>query len=97
MEALVARIGRDKLGVSLGLGRRLARGHRVRPRYRLEMELWSAALEGGSPVVPQPVTDVTQYRDWRWAAPSALEEGARAGSLCCRLGAEYAGRCRSGG
>jgi 8-oxo-dGTP pyrophosphatase MutT (NUDIX family) len=32
-----------------------------------------------------PGDPITLYVAWRWATPEALEEGARRGSLCCRL------------
>ena len=92
VEDLVARIGRDKLGVDLLPGRRLEAGAAERAGHRLEMELWSASIEAGSPRVPQPVPGVTQYEEWRWSEPRDLETGARAGSLCCRLASRVAGR-----
>ncbi len=46
LEELVGRIGRDKLGVSLKPKQKLATGTQDRERYRLEMELWEAEMEG---------------------------------------------------
>ena len=43
---LIARIGRDKLGVTLIPLRRIAAGVQERPSYRLEMELWEVLMEG---------------------------------------------------
>jgi ADP-ribose pyrophosphatase YjhB (NUDIX family) len=74
LEDLICRIGRDKLGVSLMPKRKLAEGAQDRERYRLEMELWEAEMEG-NPVAPQ----------WQWAKLETLQPGSQHGSLCCRL------------
>jgi ADP-ribose pyrophosphatase YjhB (NUDIX family) len=74
LEDLVARIGRDKLGVTLTATRRLAHGRQQRDRYILEMELWEAEMVG-SPRHPA----------WQWTIADALEPGITQGSLCCRL------------
>lgn len=89
-EALVRRIGRQKLGVVLTPARELASGRAVRPGYMLEMTLWAARIASGTVEVPRPDATVTQYRDWGWRPPEALSPGAARGSLCCRLGLEWA-------
>ncbi len=84
-EALVRRIGREKLGVvaeDLGL---LSDGHLDRTGYRLEMRLHAARIVAGEPRVPQAAPGVTQYSAWDWKPPSELRGGADRGSLCCRL------------
>jgi ADP-ribose pyrophosphatase YjhB (NUDIX family) len=73
-EDLITRIGRDKLGVRLLPISVLSSGSQERSRYRLEMELWEAQMEG-SP----------KYPEWRWATLDLLCPGAAAGSLCCEL------------
>lgn len=84
-EALVRRIGREKLGVETeGLGC-LSEGHVDRPGYRLEMRLHAARIVAGEPCVPQAVPGVTQYSEWDWKPPAELRRGADRGSLCCRL------------
>ncbi len=84
-EALVRRIGREKLGVkTVDLGP-LSDGFVDRDGYRLSMRLHAARIRTGEPRVPQPVSGITQYSDWRWRAPAVLREGAEGGSLCCRL------------
>ncbi|WP_423930267.1 DNA mismatch repair protein MutT [Candidatus Palauibacter sp.] len=84
-DALVRRIGRDKLGVkTVDLGP-LSDGFVDRDGYRLSLRLHAARLVSGEPHVPQPVSGVTQYSDWNWQAPAALRDGAERGSLCCRL------------
>ena len=74
LEDVIKRIGRDKLRVQLTPIRKLASGSQDRPKYRLEMELWEASMEG-SPSYPQ----------WQWASADLLEAGAASGSLCCQL------------
>jgi 8-oxo-dGTP diphosphatase len=74
VEDLIRRIGRDKLGVSLIPHRKLAGGAQDRTRYRLEMELWEAEMEG-TPGVSR----------WQWTTLETLQPGSEQGSLCCRL------------
>jgi ADP-ribose pyrophosphatase YjhB (NUDIX family) len=74
LEDLIARIGRDKLGVLLFPVRRLAAGRQERERYVLEMELWEAEMSG-SPRHPA----------WQWTTGKSLEAGESQGSLCCWL------------
>lgn len=75
---VIARIGREKLGVTLVPLRLLASGTQDRPRYRLEMELWEASMVG-----------TPSYPEWRWALADLLEPGAKAGSLCCELAINF--------
>ena len=72
---VILRIGQQKLGVQLTPIRKLASGTQNRPKYRLEMELWEASMEG-EPTCPE----------WQWAAVDLLRPGMEAGSLCCELG-----------
>src|SRR5262249_18382301 len=71
---VIARVGRDKLGVRLTPIRRLVSGAQDRPGYRLEMELWEASMDG-----------TPACRDWQWASLDLLVSGMEAGSLCCQL------------
>ena len=89
-EALVRRIGRDKLGVETADLGPLSDGCVDRDGYRLSMRLHAARVVSGDPGVPQPVPGVTQYSAWRWQAPKALRDGAARGSLCCRLALDVA-------
>ncbi len=84
-DALVRRIGREKLGVETEDLGRLSEGHIDRTGYRLDMRLHAARIVAGEPRVPQPVPGVTQYSEWGWKPPVELRDGARRGSLCCRL------------
>ena len=89
-EALVRRIGREKLGVETADLGPLSDGCVDRDGYRLSMRVYAARLVSGDPRVPQPFEGVTQYSDWAWEAPSALRDGAASGSLCCRLALDFA-------
>jgi ADP-ribose pyrophosphatase YjhB (NUDIX family) len=89
-EALVRRIGREKLGVETEDLGRLSAGHVDRAGYRLEMRLHAARIVAGEPRVPQPVPGVTQYSGWDWKPPVELRAGADRGSLCCRLALDVA-------
>src|SRR5262245_18483360 len=64
VEDVIARIGRDKLGVRLTPVRQWASGSQNRPSYRLEMELWEASMEG-----------VPTYPEWQWAPFEVLRPG----------------------
>ena len=77
LEDLIARVGRDKLGVSLTPVRKLGAGTQDREHYRLEMELWEVAVKG-TPAKSQ----------WQWTQIETLKAGSRKGSLCCRLALE---------
>ena len=93
-EALVRRIGRDKLGVELDPGAVVAAGSAERATYRLDMDLWTATITAGAPDPAGSANEraaQTRYAACRWDHASALEDGARKGSLCCRLGVELAG------
>jgi len=74
IEDLIARIGRDKLGVELAPLRKLESGRQMRSQYLLEMELWEASMTG-----------TPNHPEWRWVAIDSLQPGAAAGSLCCEL------------
>ena len=79
------RAARDKLGVDITITKEIGRGKRTRETGILELRLFAAKVRQGRPRVPQAVPSVTQYVALKWALTDALEAGARAGSLCCRL------------
>ena len=81
VQDVIARIGRDKLGVKLLPVRRLTFGVQDRPNYRLEMELWEASMEG-----------TPTYPEWQWGSVDLLRPGMVAGSLCCELGIQSKSR-----
>jgi len=74
LEDLIARIGRQKLGVALTPIRRLADGSQDRPAYRLQMELWEVSMEGAP-----------NHPEFAWSPLEVLKAGMDQGSLCCEL------------
>lgn len=90
------RIGPEKLGVELSLGRMLRQGETEREAYRLRMRLYAAGIRSGEPRVPQARAGVTQYVEWTWARPDRLRPSARRGSLCSRLCLEHVGEAPGG-
>ena len=87
----VRRAGRQKLGVDLRPVGVVGEGTARRDEYTLQMRLYEAARVAGEPKVPQPHREVTQYTAWRWGSVADLMQGARQGSLCCRLMLESVG------
>jgi hypothetical protein len=83
LDDLIRRIGSDKLGVSFRPLRKLAEGAHDRERYRLEMELWEAAMTG--------TPDIAGRIQWKWTSFDGLKHGSEQGSLCCRLALEASG------
>ena len=81
LDDVVARIGRDKLGVELIPGKQLTSGNQDRPGYSIAMQLIEAAM-AGSP----------SHREWKWDSVEVLRDGAWKGSLCCALALETAER-----
>jgi 8-oxo-dGTP diphosphatase len=71
---LIARIGLQKLGVSLTPIRRIAEGVQDRPGYQLQMELWEVAMRGDP-----------SHSAFEWATIEVLKAGMDQGSLCCEL------------
>lgn len=90
-EEAARRAAREKLGVEVAGLRELRRGRTDRDRHTLVMRLYSTRIAEGTPRVPGPRPDVTQYAEWRPGGAVDLRPGADAGSLCCRLFLEAAG------
>lgn len=84
-EAAVKRVGIEKLGVQVRVIGELQRGASERRNYRLQMRLYEAEIENGTPFVPQPDRAFTQYRKWKWGVAEDLRPAAQRGSLCCKL------------
>jgi ADP-ribose pyrophosphatase YjhB (NUDIX family) len=96
-EAAARRAAREKLGISVRLGRMRSEGETQRSRMTLRMRLFEATITRGAPDVAQDVAGVTRYTACKWADAQALVPAARRGSLCCRLGLDvYADKPRSG-
>lgn len=90
-EDAVRRVGLEKLGVQLRVGAELERGSLERRNYRLQMRLYEAFIEKGTPFVPQPDNAFTQYTKWHWGNAQELQPAAQRGSLCCKLYLRSAG------
>jgi|SRR5688500_10048274 ADP-ribose pyrophosphatase YjhB (NUDIX family) len=84
-EDAVRRVGIEKLGVQLKVRRALEQGALERRNYRLQMRLYEAQIEKGTPFVPQPDHAITQYAKWKWGTAEDLQPAAQRGSLCCKL------------
>lgn len=84
-EEAVIRAGREKLGVELRPVRVIGEGKTERNSYILHMKDYEVEILQGEPRVPQPVEDITQYQDWKWATCDDLIEAAEKGSLCSRI------------
>ena len=87
----IKRVGLEKLGVQLKVGEELQRGTTERRNYRLQMRLYEAFIEKGTPFVPQPDLAYTQYAKWKWGTAADLQPAAQRGSLCCKLYLREAG------
>lgn len=82
------RLGSRKLGAELTIGALLAEGTHEKLTNRLAMRLYEASLGVASPVLPASKNHddgTTYYTEWKWAPRDSLSEGARMGSLCCKL------------
>ena len=84
-ETAIKRVGLEKLGVQLKVGKELEQGAQERRDYRLQMRLYEAEITKGTPFVPQPDDAFTQYAKWKWGTTEDLQPAAQRGSLCCRL------------
>ena len=84
-EDAVKRVGIEKLGVQVRVGEQLEHGAVERRNYRLQMRLYEAEIENGTPFVPQPDKAFTQYSKWKWGVAEDLRPAAQRGSLCCKL------------
>ncbi|HVT66876.1 MAG TPA: NUDIX domain-containing protein [Trebonia sp.] len=84
--AAVARVGRDKLGVTLTPLARIGERTADREGGRLRLADYEAVLADGEPAVPQPDESVTQYTACRFTAdPAVLAAAAGRGSLCAQI------------
>jgi len=81
----VIRSGKDKLGVDVKVVGLIEEGEIERDQYILHMKEYEVKIEKGEPEVPQQVSGVTQYREWKWGIPGDVIEAAQKGSLCSRL------------
>ena len=86
------RAARDKLGIDVDISAMLEQGDCQRKTYNLEMRLLRASIVAGTPAVPQPHPEVTQYQAWRWGPIPELQHAADCGSLCAQLCLAWDGR-----
>ncbi|MEK6962828.1 MAG: NUDIX hydrolase [Nanoarchaeota archaeon] len=84
-EEAVLRAGREKLGVQLQIIKLINEGEIQRNTFLLHMKEYEIEIIKGQPSVPQPINEVTQFIQWKWALPEALHEAAEKGSLCSQL------------
>jgi ADP-ribose pyrophosphatase YjhB (NUDIX family) len=86
LAGIVARIGREKLGVELRAGRVIGELAADRSGYRLVLTDVEATIIAGEPDITLATTDATRYLAQRWAEDvEVLRDGAARGSLCCRI------------
>jgi 8-oxo-dGTP pyrophosphatase MutT (NUDIX family) len=91
-EDAVYRSAKEKLGIEVEIVSRIGEGTIERDAYFLHMQDYEVRLLEGTPSVPQPYPDVTQYQNWRWGKADDLVEAAQKGSLCTRVYLESVGR-----
>jgi len=93
LEDAARRIGQDKLGVEVRLGKVIGSGVQDRDGYVIEMHLFEAWLDGMAPTLAVNCegSGLTYYTSLRWGDPSDLVVSAGMGSLCSRLLLDAAG------
>jgi ADP-ribose pyrophosphatase YjhB (NUDIX family) len=91
-EDAVIRAGIEKLGVELGITKERNEGSIERKNFVLFMKEYEVEIVGGEPKVPQPISGITQYQNWKWATADDLVEAAQKGSLGSRLYLESVNR-----
>ena len=87
VEEAAQRCARTKLGVKVYIRGVLGEGWEEGASIPHRMTLLGALPEEDTFTLPPAGSGspVTLYTAWQWAPHSVLEEGARNGSLCCRL------------
>jgi predicted TIM-barrel fold metal-dependent hydrolase/ADP-ribose pyrophosphatase YjhB (NUDIX family) len=88
-----ARVGREKLGVELVVGRKIGERTTDRNAYTLTLSDYEATVVSGTVAVPQQDASMTQYAEARFVSdPAVLAEAAAKGSVCAQILLESAGR-----
>ncbi|GBD11276.1 hypothetical protein HRbin23_00931 [bacterium HR23] len=87
LETAVRRCAITKLGRMVHAQGVLGEGWQEGPSGAHKLTLWACGTEEDTFSLPPPRPEggSTLYTAWKWAPPSLLAEGARRGSLCCRL------------
>ena len=81
----VRRIGREKLGAELTIGRAVGYGEQERDGYTLRMGVYEASI-AGEPRLPERAAGATTlYTAIDWLPVASFREAAERGSLCCRV------------
>ncbi len=91
IEESVTRSGYEKLGVALRPTAFIGRGHKMREKYLLLMEVFEARIIQGEPKTGQDYPGVTQYKGYKWGDVSELRNTATHGSLCSEV---FLNNCR---
>ncbi len=85
-EAAAIRCGREKLGVELATANRIGVLSADRGSFELILMDIEASIVSGEPDVTRATSGATRYVEQRWiSGVDLLREGARKGSLCCRI------------
>ncbi len=85
-EDAAARVGLQKLGVYIKLGKKIGDSTHDRGAYALLLTDYNAEITKGTPVAPQSDTSVTQYSEYVYADdPTILIPAAKRGSQCTQL------------
>jgi ADP-ribose pyrophosphatase YjhB (NUDIX family) len=80
------RVGREKLGVELRVGRIVGELTAARTSGRLTLTDVEATIVAGDPDVTLSTSDATRYVEQRWVDDvEVLRDGADRSSLCCRI------------
>jgi 8-oxo-dGTP diphosphatase len=84
--AAAERVGRDKLGVTLRVGRKIGGKRADRGTYVLHLSDYEATIAHGIPTVPGTDPTVTQYTQAQFTDDDAiLADAAAKGSLCAQI------------
>lgn len=86
LEDAAVRVGREKLGVELRVGRTIGELAAERSTGALTLTDVEVMVLDGEPDVSRAVTSATRYIAQQWVGDvGILREGAERGSLCCRI------------
>ena len=86
------RVGQQKLGVEVKLGKKIGDSTHDRGTYRLHLTDYEATITKGEPKAPQSDISVTQYSECKYSSdPTILIPAAQKGSQCTQLFLESLG------
>jgi ADP-ribose pyrophosphatase YjhB (NUDIX family) len=85
-EDAARRVGMVKLGVEVGVGRRIGELTQERRNRRLHMAVYDAVVVSGAPRVQQANGTITQYEACEFTTdPTTVFDAARRGSQCTQI------------